>query len=640
VRNYFVVVIILVTLLSVSCGGGGGVSKKAVYPAIATPEMQAFFNQVEYQYRRKQYEHAFSGYQHFIDKFPHNKLTDEAYYKQGKIFFVKKRFAEAKEKFEILAQKSPSPEYTAKAQHMSGYASFFLEDYSQALEALKKVEAVELPAKMRIQFHSIAVKSARLAGQSTDFAYLNLLRLFDLYEEYAGKNVRNIVGANVITYRKTKDRLVEWLSEPIGNELPSWIKKYPNAVPSYSYINFKMAQYYIDQGKSSKARRLLTQFVHNYPKHDFSNSAQKLLAGLGGELDNVVASNSRYKVGVILPLTGKYETYAASVLDGIRCAVGEKDLCIEHSGVQLIVRDSGFTPASTRLAVEQLAKEGVVAIIGPLSGKLSIEAGIAATENKVPIFPITQKSGVMTQGDYIFQVGFLAEKQIEAIVDEAFNKGYRTFGVFYPGSAYGRRMSELFVLAVEERGGRITASAEFNKRSPDPFAEARKLRESVGRVGTADTGVGFDALFVPASYQSVNTLVSALEFNSIKSIPLIGTNAWNDPALTLAIAKKFPGSFFVDLYDGNSSATDIGSFKDKFISSFGRSPRVLEAYGFDIMMMIRSAGGEKGSRNIKNVMTSFRRFDGVTGLKGFELGEGPVVESVVLKIKSTGVKGK
>jgi len=111
-----------------------GAPKKVVYPNEVTPEIQAKFNQIEEQYRRQNYDYAFSGYEHFIQTYPYNKLTDESIYKQGKIFFLNKRFDDAFKKFSELAQKTPSHLYKNKSLHMAAYASYLLENYAQALQ--------------------------------------------------------------------------------------------------------------------------------------------------------------------------------------------------------------------------------------------------------------------------------------------------------------------------------------------------------------------------------------------------------------------------------------------------------------------------------------------------------------------------
>lgn len=632
------IILCFVILSFANCAKMG--PKKAAYPGLVTPEIQSKFNEVEEQYRRKRYDYAFSGYQHFIESYTYNALTDEALYKQGKIFFLTKRYSDAVNKFKELAGKTPSALYRAKAMHMAAYSNFKMERYDLALQELDKIHPEVLPAKLRVQYFSLIIESSKLSGSEQDYANFAKVNLLNLYEEYAGPGLKNLRGANIVSYPDVHTLVDVWIDEPMSSAaIPTWMKRFPDS-PAKSYVEFKLAKIYYDEDNKKKARSLFSRFVHKYPKSPYTPKAEKILLSLGGAelVTDVALTKAKYKIGVLLPMTGRYESYSRSVLDGIRCAVGVGNICGGESGIQLIIQDTGFTPGSVREAVDKLANQNVVAIIGPLSGKMAIEAGLIATTKKIPIFPITQKSQLMKQGDYIFQVGLPARQQIKSLVKAAFDRGHKTFGVFYPENNYGRTMAELFVDEVKSYGGRIVANASYKKRSPDPFAEARKLKRSIGRVGAPGKGVGFDALFIPDSYTTINTLVSALEFNGIKGIPLLGTNAWNDPGLTLAIANKFPGSFFVDLYDGASKNKAVKDFKAGFIQGYGRTPRVLEAYGYDIVMMIRTSAASRGARKIKETLEIKKGFDGVTGIKGFDVGVGPVIESMVLKIRESGVK--
>lgn len=638
--NRSFILYICLVLLSVGlwqCGGMGGGSV-ATYPGQVTPEIQAEFNRVDEQYRRQSYDYAFSGYQHFIQTYPYNELTDEAYYKQGKIYFVSKRYQEAVTKLNELSRQTPSALYRAKAFHMAGYAYFKMGQYAEALETFEKVNGEVLPTKLRIQYYSLVLQAGKMSQASEDFVALTKLKLFSLYEDVASQSMRNLSGGNVIPYAQVRLMVEAWIDEPMkSSAIPVWMRKFPQDSPAYAYVLFKLGKVYYEEN-SKKARKPLSRFLSMYPKNIYASTAGKWLQELGGATESDVAlKKANYKVGVLLPLTGRYESYGMSVLDGVKCAAGQNNACGGESGVQLVIKEAHFTPGAVRASIEELAKENVVAIIGPLTGKLSIEAGIAATEKNIPIFPITQKSGLMSQGDHIFQIGMPPKMQVEALVQAAWGRGHKNYGVFFPDNNYGKTMSELFIEEIQNRGGRITAKAMYKKRSPDFLGEARKLKRSIGRVGRAGKGVGFDALFIPDSFQSINAIVGGLEFNGIKDVALLGTNAWNDPGLTLAIADQFPGSFFIDLYDGTSKDKKVAEFNEKFAASFGRHPRVLEAYGYDILMMIRTVASSKGPSRIKNALVNHMGYSGVTGIKGFKVGEGPVFESMVLRIREKGV---
>ncbi len=628
--NYFIryIFIFVCVVFAVSCAEMAHVGKKAQYPASVTPEWQAEFGQVESQYRARQYDTAFAGYESFVVSHPYTELTDEALYKQGKIYFLTKRYQDAAAKFSELEHKSPNPVYQAKGGHMAAYSYFKLNQFDAAVKSLKGVADESLPANLRAQYYSLAIEATKQSSVDLDFGDFAKLKLLHLYEEYAGSGLGNIHGAAVIGYPEVRVMVLAWMDTPMTPaEIPAWTKKFPEGAGRL-YVDFKLAKVYFD-ANDKRARKILSQFVSKYQRSSYFEPAKKMLAQLGGP-EPVLKDKSQYAIGVLVPLSGPYESYGHAVLDGVRCATGEDNACEEKGGARLVVRDSGLTPESIRYAVDELANENVVAIIGPLSGDLAIEAGIQASSKKIPIFPITQKSGLMGQGDYIFQVGLLPEQQIRSLVSAARERGLKNFGVFYPNNNYGQTMYRLFVEQVKAQGGRIIAQAEYNKTSHDALSEVRKLKMSVGASG--DDTIGIDSLFIPDSYQTINVLAGSLASMGIKGIALLGTNAWNDPGLNTGIAAQFPKSFFIDLYDGAAGDKKIDDFKQKFTVSFGRDPRVLEAYGFDIGMMIRDLVASKGKGGVKEGLDSGGSFSGVTGLKGFTHGEGPVVNSFVLKV--------
>jgi ABC-type branched-subunit amino acid transport system substrate-binding protein len=237
----------------------------------------------------------------------------------------------------------------------------------------------------------------------------------------------------------------------------------------------------------------------------------------------------------------------------------------------------------------------------------------------------------MNQSNYVFQFSMQAKQQMAELVSEAISRGHKRFGMFYPNISYGQTLAELFAEEVKSRGGQVIANVEYPRDTFDLFSQTRRLKDELARTA------GIDALFIPDSFKMINALVPALEYSQIKGISLLGTNAWNDAALTLTIADLFPGSFFVDFYDANSTAQAALDFKQRFTAAFGHNPRVLEAYGYDIASYIQEVASQSGSHNIKESVLNGGGYNGVTGVKGFREGEGAIIDPVVMKIRSTGI---
>lgn len=603
------------------------------YAAEVTPVMRREFDLAEFHYRRRHFDEANHFYQEYIARYPHNALTDEAYYKQGKLHFLKRDYGAAIASFENLAKLSPSQDYRSKAWHLSGYSSYKSGDYAGAVKTLKKVKEASLPAKLRLQYYSVLIRAAKAANEDETLTLKTTLSLFDLYREHASA-LRYLRAPDLINYDESQRLLDAWLMQPLTpKQLPSWLSRYPMGVAK-PYVDFKIAKTYFEAGNTKRARRLLTVFVQSYAKHDYHAAAVALLARVGGPETLAVKTRSKetaFRLGVLAPMGGERGGYGASVLQGVKCAVGADGLCGGSSRVEVLVKDSGETGNSVKQAMTELKGASVAAVVGILPGELAVEGSIAASEQKLPLFLISQKSGLMRQSDHVYQMGLTTEQQITELVRAARDRGLKNFAVFFPSIRYGITMADLFVKDVLAQGGKIVVKTPYERRTPDLFAEARKLKNDARLTGRA----AFDAIFIPDTYAAVNALVGALEFNGIKGVPLLGTNTWNHPGLAVdRIESVFPGSFFVDLYDAASKLPENQKFKQDYLQATGQEPQVLQALGYDAAAFIKQLVNENGENHVQKMLATSPSLRGVTGIRGFKSGEGPVIMPLIIDLKS------
>src|SRR5690606_12596506 len=83
-------------------------------------------------------------------------------------------------------------------------------------------------------------------------------------------------------------------------------------------------------------------------------------------IQNQTIVNSR-AVGVLLPMTGKYQKIAEQTLHGIELAFRFYNPTLPNSKITLMIEDSGETPEEAIRALDKLFFEDhVVAVFGPL----------------------------------------------------------------------------------------------------------------------------------------------------------------------------------------------------------------------------------------------------------------------------------
>lgn len=360
-----------------------------------------------------------------------------------------------------------------------------------------------------------------------------------------------------------------------------------------------------------------------------------------------------YKIGVVLPLSGKYKVYGDSALHGVECAFGVVQPCTSPIHVELVVKDSKGDPALAATAVEELAtQDKVMAIIGPMMSK-DVELAVRKAQDlRVPIISLSQKDGMTDIGEYIFRVALSPSSQVQTLVDYAVKqKGFKRFGVMSPRNAYGSTFRELFVGAVTKAGGQVVVEKEYGGEVAN-IVDARSdqdhtgggsqpSRSGIGTDGTyrgpgekgaskaspADVsgGVvfarpkipavsGVEAVFIPDSYRAVVNIVKYGNPSVFSGMQLLGTNRWNESGL-LDVAPQVEGAVFVDGFFANSLDVGVQQFVETFRQAYQITPTILEAQAFDAARLALKAI-ENGGRKPASMRSALAKLTNVKGLTG------------------------
>lgn len=633
-RTFFC--LFFVVFSAVSCGGLVG--KKPVYPSDVNDAMKRSFANAESHYTGGRYTSALELYGRYIRDFPYNRLTDEAYYKIGKIYFVQQKWDLSVSELTTLAGKSPDPEYRAKALLLASNALTKSGDNERAIATLKRAKADDLPTKLQIQFYSLLVRVNEKLSRprhESDFAFL---RMMDVFRESADPALSGLTAPDLFTMTEVTQRFQSWMISPIPvDNIPPWFRDYP-AGYSRGYIEYKLGKIYFEAEMKDKAGRQLSWFLKSYPKHEYADSAQKMLNSLGVK-EVAEGRGGEIKIGVLLPLSGPQQGYGEETLKGIKCGALQYDRCAaafsdlfgKGNTVELVTLDSGTLEEEVMKKVETLAAQEVSAIVGPMSGNLAMAAAKKAHQMGVPIFPITQKKDLMTIGSYVFQMGYEADQQIADLASRAISGGRQSFGIFYPDNSYGKEMANLFATEVESKGGKIVSRAAYQPTATDLAAEARQLKLSTSRYSYEGKSAGFEALFIPDSFVTMNRIIPILEFVSIRDIPLLGTGAWNDPKLATDLFAGFPGSFYIDLFSLSDNNPMTANFVSAYRQSVGRDPTTIVALGFDAVLFIRQAAASANSNKpskIRDALLDLGNLRGSTRIRGFSEDNGPNIDPI------------
>ena len=88
-----------------------------------------------------------------------------------------------------------------------------------------------------------------------------------------------------------------------------------------------------------------------------------------------------FKIGVLLPLSGKYSYVGQSLLDTMTLVIEEN----KNLDVELIIKDTKANPLVTKKITHELIDEKVQIILGPFFSSTSGEIAKIAKYNKIPL---------------------------------------------------------------------------------------------------------------------------------------------------------------------------------------------------------------------------------------------------------------
>lgn len=413
-----------------------------------------------------------------------------------------------------------------------------------------------------------------------------------------------------------------------------------------------------------EALTALTWFIEAYPAHPYAAEARELISLIKQ------ATFKKDAIGCLLPLSGKYAVFGQKALQGIQLAI--RDLSEKYDrNFRIVVKDTASDAAKAVDCVDELAKEQVMGIVGPL---LAVEsAGQKAQELGIPMIALTQKGEFPLSGDYLFSNFITPEMQVQALGSYIFMElGLKRVAILYPDERYGRRYMELFWNVVDEFNGEVVGVESYDGSKTDFTDQIQKLTgeyypvpaflrpkppepEADGTAGTGesepgespaaaappepeddDVRIDFQALFIPDSPSRVNLILPQLAYNDARGMVLLGTNLWHHKKLISQTKGYNRNAVITDGYFGQSQNPATARFEAEFTALYGSSPGFLEAVSYDTAAILFEAGMDASvdsRETLRDALMGSRLFEGATGSTIFDKTGSPHKELFLITVK-------
>ena len=348
----------------------------------------------------------------------------------------------------------------------------------------------------------------------------------------------------------------------------------------------------------------------------------------------------KLKIGVLLPLTGKYSYIGQSFLDTMQMVVYEN----KKIDSELIIKDTKANPSRAKKATKELVEQDVDVILGPFfSSSLKSSLKIAKYKN-IPLISFSSDKKQKEEGVYL--MGFEPEMQIVNITDYTIKKNYKRFAALLPNSEYGKRVLNIYRKVLNKNKLLLNKVELYDSNTTDFEINIQKLvgldknpklekDEETGENLIETFDPGFDVLLLIETGDKLRQASATLTYYGVdfKKVKLIGTGEWHID--NIGSEPGLLGAWFVA-----PSPKLWQDFKKKFYKLYNYKPIRLSSLAHDSLTTVFSII-DKNEKIYELSYEDFQNSYGYTGIDGeFKfLSNGSVVRKLsILEVKQNSFK--
>ncbi|MCC7442940.1 MAG: penicillin-binding protein activator [Bdellovibrionales bacterium] len=585
-------------------------------------------------YSDREFEQALGQLQRYEKRYPKSAYLSQIHNLQGLIQLQRKRPLPATQQFKLAIEQTQNPKFIQFLRYNLAVAQYEAKLTDNALESLRLIESDDLDLSTRLKFLYLWARLDQRLGVPHD----------SVDKIMKASYILRAFGDEYSTLNDTR-KLLEAHLETSVNEVTDFAKleqsyrEHPDSPLTDALLFFTGRKAY-KVGFAGVADAMVRMLTQRFPQSPYYAEGMDIMRTIQSQ----TKVDSR-KVGVLLPLSGRFGKFAEHSLDAIELAFGMYGDQAPNPAVEIVVEDTGPQGEFSVRALEKLYFDhNVVDVIGPMLSKNIQEVTQRAQELGLPMLSLAPKTGV--SGNFAFQLAVSAANQAQEIARYAVEKeGLKRFVIAYPSDPFGREYSDAFWNAVEEAGGKVVGVENYDPKETDfrstvdkltglHYQDARSLElkflqdlrdqfsitkrywktEPFFRLKPI---IDFDAVFIPDSAKNVSQMLPTFAYRDVEGVRYLGIPTWNSPRIVRRSDNYANGAVFVDVFNPRVTAREVQDFVERFSDTFGFRPTSIEALAFDAGSLLRRvlsvAGTEISRTEVRDMLQAVRSFPGATG---------------------------
>ena len=334
-------------------------------------------------------------------------------------------------------------------------------------------------------------------------------------------------------------------------------------------------------------------------------------------------SYEKFKIGLIVPLSGEYSYIGNSIVKSVRLAINK----INDDNILVIPKDTKSNPIDTLKVSKELYNEGVNIIIGPVFNE---STKYLDDLKQVTFISFTNK--IITNPSNVISAGVNAISQINTIKKFIDLKKLERTIFLIPKSSYKKevefainktkfQLKEKFF--YDQDPTKLTKQIEkltrYPQRKQNLKDEIERLEKSnisnkkkrIANLKKRDTlgFINFDSVVIADFDESLKSVATSLLYTDISSkrIHYITLNQWFDKSLINETSLQ-------PIYFPSINKNNYEKFIDKYNQAYQSKPNQLSFLSYDLIGLVYFLLYDNDFNSTKNLFYKKNKFKGKMGI--------------------------
>jgi len=341
-------------------------------------------------------------------------------------------------------------------------------------------------------------------------------------------------------------------------------------------------------------------------------TAAAALVSQTGLSNLAIAQDKKFKIGLLLPMTGPFASTGRQIENGVRLYMAQFGTKVAGREVEIILKDdTGVPDVTKRLAQDLIVTDKVDVLAGFGLTPLALATAPIATQSKTPMVVMAAATSIITEASpFIVRTSMTIPQVTIGVAEWAPKNNIKTVVTlvtdYGPGIDAEKTFRDRFIF----NGGRILAELRVPLRSPDYAPFLQKVRD-----------LKPDALFVFVPAGAGTALLKQYAERGLDKagIKLIGEGSVVDDEILNDMGDVALGMVTSHPYSASHNSPANKKFTEAYLKqSKGIRPNFFGVAAYDGMRVIYEA-----------IKTTKGKGDGqalIDGMKGqiFESPRGPI----------------